>query len=519
VAPTLGELVRLGARRSPDRVAVKEREGREVSYAELDQRTNRLANALLGGGLMRGDRVAAWMEDRIEYVELYVAVAKAGLVMVPINARLQMAEAAFHLTDSQARALVWTPGVQERVARLHDLTADLLRVATEDTDAPGAEGYESLLGSGEAAPLAPPSERELFIIGYTSGTTGRPKGAMLTHGAVTAIARLNARSYRLPPFSIAALTGSMSFVATVPAHIVTHFFLGGTMVIMGQWDVESLLETIERERVTFTYIPSPLITQFTAAAARDRPRWASLRSVLHSASRVDPDKLRALAGVVGERFVEGWGMTEHSGGLMTATTASDITGDPPTADVFATVGRAVAECSVEVISPDGAALPHDGTSVGELVLRSPALMAGYWCRPDETREALRDGWFHSGDLGSIDAAGYVSIVDRRTDLIVTGGMNVYPSEVEECIRRLAGIADCAVVGVPHERWGQTVAAVIVLDGSRALATVEVIEHCREHMAGFKKPTQVVFVDALPRTTSLKVQRSIVRDQLTAQGGR
>ncbi|QEC46492.1 AMP-binding protein [Baekduia soli] len=515
-APTFGELVTLGARRSPERIAAKERDGRTRSYAELDARTNRLAQALLGAGLVRGDRVAAWMEDRLEYIELYVAAAKAGLVMVPVNARLQPAEAAYHLTDSGARALVWTGGLQEQVERLGDLGSDVLAVATDPGVRAGVQDYEALLACGEDRPPAPPAAGDLYIIGYTSGTTGRPKGAMLTHGGVVALARLNALSYRLPYFSVGALTGSMSFVATVPAHIVTHAYLGGTVVLMGQWDVALLLDTVARERATFTYVPSPLLTEFTQAAARDPRPWSTLRCILHSASRADPDKLRALAAVVGERLVEGWGMTEHSGGLMTATTADDVTGGAQTADVFATVGRAVAECAVEVVGPGGAALPHDGTTVGELVFRSPALMTGYWNRPQETAAALRGGWFHSGDLGAIDPKGYVSIVERRTDLVVTGGMNVYPSEVEACILELDGVAECAVVGLPHERWGQTVAAAVVLDGTRELGAEDVIAHCRELLASFKKPTEVVFVDALPRTASLKIQRSIVRDRLAAR---
>lgn len=516
-AASFGELVTLAARRTPQRIAIKERDGRALSYADLDARTNRLANALLGAGLERGDRVCAWMEDRLEYIELYVAAAKAGLVMVPINARFQAGEATHNLVDSEARALVWTGGVAERVAKLEDDTDDLMTICTDGPRLAGARDYESLLASGSPRPLPAPAQDELFIIGYTSGTTGRPKGALLTHGAVLAIARLNALSYRLPYFSVAALTGSMSFVSTVPAHIGTHLYLGGTLVMLGQWDAESLLDVVERERATFTYVPSPVMAQFTELAARDPRPWASLRSLLHSASRADPDKLRALAGVVGERLVEGWGMTENSGGLVTATAVSDFTGGAESSgDVFLTVGRAVPECAVEVVAPDGTALPHDGEAVGELVARSPALMTGYWRRSAESEETLRGGWYHSGDLGSIDPAGYVSIVDRRTDLIVTGGMNVYPSEVEECIRELPGVADCAIVGIPHERWGQTVAAAVVLDGSRPVDAEQVVAHCRQRLASYKKPTMVVFLDALPRTASLKVQRGVVREQLAHQ---
>lgn len=512
---TVGDLVRLGARRTPDLVAVRRLGERGRTYAELDERTDRLANALLAQGLAPGDRVAAWMEDCVEYVELYLAAAKAGLVMVPINARLRVGEARHPLDDAEVSALVWTAGLHEQVGRLGDGLDGLVRIAT-DPGGPQALGFEALVAGGARTPPAPPGHDDLYIIGYTSGTTGTPKGAMLTHRGVLAIARLNALSYGLPAYSVAALTGSMSFVATVPAHIVSHLYVGGTCVILGRWDVESLLAAIAAERATFTYVPSPVMAELTELAAADPRPWATLQSVLHSASRADPDKLRALVEVVGERFVEGFGMTENSGGLVTATTRADLRGPCAAQDLFASVGRAVPECVVEVIGEDGAPLPHDGASVGEIAIRSPALMDGYWRRPEATADALRDGWYRTGDLGLLDPAGYLYVADRRTDLIVSGGMNVYPSEVEACIRELAGVVDCAVVGLPHERWGQTVVAAVVRADETGPSAQEVVDHCVEALASFKKPTAVTFLDELPRTTSLKVQRRLVRERLLAR---
>jgi acyl-CoA synthetase (AMP-forming)/AMP-acid ligase II len=511
-ATTFGALIRLGARRSPTLTAIKQRGGRVVSYAELDDRTDRLANALLASGLDPGDRVAAWMEDIVEYVELYVAVAKAGLVIVPINARLTPAEATYHLADSSARAIVWSAGLTGGVA---DLDAELMRgMARISTDPDAdAQGFEQLVSAGHGPPPPEPPPDALFIIGYTSGTTGRPKGAMLTHRSVVALAGLNAISYRLPMYSVAALTGSMSFVAVVPAHIGCHFYLGGTIVIMGLWDVDGLIDCIEAERATFTYIPSPLIPDFTEAARRRPDAWAHLLTILHSASKADSAKVRALCEVVGDRFVEGLGMTENSGGLITATSPEDIVGPTDAVDPFASVGRAVCESAVRIDGVNGEAVARDGSEVGEIVITSPALMEGYWNRPEESAQALRDGWYHTGDLGWMDPAGYVYVSERRTDLIVTGGMNVYPSEVEQCIAARPDVAEVAVVGVAHERWGQTVAAAVVRVPGGDVSAEAIVDHCRRNLAGYKKPTKVVFVDALPKTTSLKVKRVEIRELL------
>jgi fatty-acyl-CoA synthase len=534
-ATTAGDFVSLGARRHPDRPALRDRDGRELSYARLDERTDRLAQALLGLGLEPGDRVAAWMADVFEYVEVYLAAAKAALVVCPVNARLVAPEAEHLLTDSGARVLVWTSDLDERVAALDAGLRDGLdrvrvelgaragdhagsAVGTEHTaaDAPEARDYETLLAAGAALrPARGPQPDDLYILGYTSGTTGRPKGAMLSHRAVVSIARQNAFSFRLSAYPEWGVTGSMSFVSVVPSHVLSCLRMGGTVTILGRWDAGSLLASIRRHRLTFVYIPSPLLGEVTVALDADRDAWVSLESVLHSASRADPRHLEELHAVIGGRLVEGWGMTEHSGGLATATLARDYLGAQPGDPVFRSVGRTVTDVDLRVLGDDGAPLPHDGESVGELAIASPALMSGYWNNPAASAAALQDGWYRTGDLGSISPEGFLRISERRTDLIVSGGMNVYPSEVELAIAELPEVAEVAVVGAPHPRWGQSVVAVVVTRPGTVLTAEQVIERCRQRLASYKKPSTVLFVPALPRTTSLKVARAELRTQVAA----
>jgi fatty-acyl-CoA synthase len=500
----LGELLRANALRAPDQVAFKLRGGPERTYGELDRRTDQLAQALRGSGFEPGDRVAAWMEDGLEYVELYFAAAKAGLVMAPINARYKPREARFQLEDSGARALFYTAGVAERAEAVME------DVSRGDVKAVGPEGFDELVRAGSQRPLSPPPEDALLMIGYTSGTTGTPKGAMLTHRSVRALARSNALCYRLALGSIGVFAGSMSFVATVPAFLLSHVTVGGTVVMLGRSSVEEQIAAIESEHGSYTSVSSPRLEEFAELVSRSPGRVASLQSLLHGASKAPRHLHERMLEVVGDRYLEGWGMTENSGGLLTATTRRDMRGEGDALDVLASAGRPVIDTVVDVVGEDGQPLEHDGRTPGELIARAPTLMQGYWRRPEATEAALRDGWYHTGDVGTIDPAGYVYVSDRRSDLVVSGGMNVYPSEVEACIAELPGVAECVVFGAPHERWGQTVVAAVVRRPGVELSPDDVIEHCRSVMATFKKPSRVWMVDALPRNTSGKVLREATR---------
>jgi acyl-CoA synthetase (AMP-forming)/AMP-acid ligase II len=513
-ASVVGDLISISASRVPDRVAVRMREdpGRRRTYAELEERSSRLARGLLSIGLVAGDRIATWVEDCPEYVEIYLAAAKAGLVVAPINARFVAAEARYILEDSGASALLFTPGREEQVAALEPSARPEILIGVGGASA--AHDLEELTAFAGEEDLASPDPDDLFLLGYTSGTTGRPKGAMLSHRAVVAVGRQSAVSYRLSAHTMFGLTGSMSFVAVVPAHVLASIGLGASLVMMGRYDVPTLIDTIERERITFTYCPSPFLGEFAAAVKASPERVRSLHAVMHSASKADPGLLKALYEAVGDRLVEGWGMTENAGGLVTVTTPADYL-DADTDDaIFTSAGRPSVGSSIAVLDDEGKELPHDGESMGELVFRSPAQADGYWNLPEETARAMAGGWFHTGDLGTIDSSGHATIVERRTDLIVSGGMNVYPSEVEACIKEVDGVRDVGVVGVPHPRWGQAVAAAVVVEeGGPDEGTI--VDHCRERLAGFKKPTHVIFMDELPYTPTLKLARAKLRADLSA----
>lgn len=501
---TIGAAIASHATKTPGRLAYwDDYRGIGRTYAELDERTARLANALLAAGLRPGSRVAVWMKSSIATVEVYFAAARAGLVATPINERFIVAEAASQISSSGAEALMYSSELADSATEL--AARFELRLVASDSDLDG------IIESADTQVPPGPAPEDLFLLGYTSGTTGKPKGAMLTHRSMLATGRMNTISYRLPIGSVGLYRGSMSFVATIGSFLMSHLYVGGTVVILSTGDPEKIVDAIIRHRCNYTSIATPLLDSFRAEVQRRPEALECLTTVLHGASAAPAHQLKEFVEVFGTRFVEGWGMTEHSGALATATTAADVNGHTEArSDVFTSVGRAVPEALLRVVDEERKPVPPDGTTVGELVLRSPALAVGYWNDAAGTAAAFHDGWYYTGDLAAIDDQGYVYLSDRRSDLIVSGGMNIYPSEVEQVIALMPGVGEVTVVGSPHSVWGQTVVAVIVTE-SDSITEESVIEYCRREMASFKKPTRVLFTDHLPKTASEKVRRQDVRE--------
>jgi acyl-CoA synthetase (AMP-forming)/AMP-acid ligase II len=294
--------------------------------------------------------------------------------------------------------------------------------------------------------------------------------------------------------------------------VLTHLYVGGTTILLEDWDTELLVATIEAHAATFAILPSPPIPEFCEIVGRDPRRIDSLISVLHSSSKAPPEHLELLVGVIGPRLVEGWGMTENSGGLITATKAADYA--PPRPDIFSSVGTCAPDATVRLIDEAGNLLPHDGEAVGQVIAHSGSLARGYWNNPEASAKTFQNGWYHTGDLGRIDPEGYVYLLDRRPDLIISGGMNVYPSELERVIMTLPGVDACAVVAAPHERWGQTPVAFVVAEAG--VTADDVFALCAAQLAGYKKPSEVRIVTELPHNNSGKIQKHQLRDQLLAE---
>lgn len=510
---TAGSLLAKSLARAGDRVALRNKPGpggppAVRTHRELLDNAARFANALAGRGLRPGDRVGLMTADRVEAVEAYVGCFLGGFAAVHVNDRLARPELRAILADAEAGAFVYTDHVGASVEGLDILGEVGTVVAIGEPAAGGHAQWTRLLA--DSRPVVPAVARkpdDLTIVGYTSGTTGRPKGVMHTERTMTRILQHMPVHFDLRPRGRCAFTGTLSFVAAIWGVLLPHLYLGGEVSFMAGLPADEWLDRMVAEGSHTTYVPTPLADVFVEQARKRPEVLDTLRTVVHSGSKMPPVTLQSLVEVVGGRMRENYGMTE-TGAPVTVTEAEDWTSGQAD-DVFESAGRPMHLADVQIIGPDGSPLPTGAT--GEIAVSSETLFLGYFRQPDLTAQLLVDGRLRTGDVGHLDPAGYLYVTDRAKDMIVSGGMNVYPAEVESALADVPGLAEIAVFGVPHDRWGETVVAVVVRSDP-ALDAAAVIAAARERLASYKKPTQVRFADSLPRTASLKIDKPALRQQ-------
>jgi fatty-acyl-CoA synthase len=514
---TLAEAVATHARLTPDKLAVRDSR-RSLSYAQWHRRSQRLANALLGLGLAPGDRVALLAYNAAEWMEIYAALAAAGLVAVPINFRLTPPEIAYIVQHSEARALI---AQDELVDRLQPVLAELPLlpgrcVAFGATPPAGWLGYEALIeAAAESAPSVQVQPGDLSALMYTSGTTGKPKGAMRSHEGSALIALATALEMRFTRDDTALLVMPMCHANSLYFG-QTFVHLGATVVIDDRrsFDPEALLATLAQQRVTFTsLVPTHYIMMLGLPAAvkakYDVSRVEKL--MISSAPARRETKLAILEHFSNGQLYELYGSTEA--GWVTLLRPHEQL------DHAGSVGREWAGSGpIRLLDAEGREVA-DG-DVGELYSRTPYVFDGYWKNPEKTAEAFRGAWCSVGDMARRDAQGHIQLVDRKSNMIISGGENVYPSEVEGVIGAHPKVKDVAVVGVPHDKWGEAVLAIVVLHtGVEATeaSEAELVDWCRGRIAGYKRPQAVRFVaDAeMPRTATGKILHRALRERLAA----
>lgn len=481
--------------------------GRRFSFAELNARSNRTANALRGLGVRKGDRVALLLMNSPEFLESFFAIAKIGAVCVPLNWRLVPDELSFILKDAGARVLLFGGEFADAVRDLHRRGAEgtavehWLHVGDAASRPDFAGDYDALQGGApDAEPEPGARDDDLLYIMYTSGTTGLPKGAVHTHtsamwGVLTIAATAEMRFkdrylVALPLFHVGALTP-----------ITGNIYRGVTSVLMRAFDPVRTWELIGEERISVLLAVPAMLNFMLQALSRDEHDFSTVRWCMSGAAPVPVTLIEAYAEL-GIEIHQVYGLTETCG------PACLIGPDEAIAKAGST-GKAFFHTEVRVVAEDGRdAAPGQP---GEVLIRGAHLMKEYWNRPEATAETIRDGWLHSGDVATIDKEGFVTIQDRTKDMIISGGENVYPAEIENVILAHPKVGEVAVIGQPSARWGESPLAVVV-KADPSLSADDVIAHCQGKLARFKQPAAVEFIDAIPRNPTGKVLKRLLREQ-------
>ncbi len=489
----------------PDNLALYSKHMR-LTYGEFESRTNQIADTLYREGVRHGDRVGMLMLNSVEFMEVLFGCAKLGAIAVPMNFRLTAAEVAFLLADSGAGLLVVSERLDPVAAEAISMEGVRVRrrwvVGETEGLSDGASPYEELVagGSDEVRDEAV-REDDIAVLMYTSGTTGRPKGAMLSHGnmtwnAINMLGRAPGISYRdrtvtaAPMFHIGGLG-----VFTLPL-----FYVGGANYIEEVFIPSETLAHMASEKATGMFLVPAMWAALTQVPEFESYDLSELRFGV-SGGAPCPITVIEFMQEKGVTFQEGFGMTETAP-LVSVLAAEDL---PAKAG---SIGRVAMHVDARIVDEQDRDMPVG--QVGELVLQGPNIFKGYWGLPAASAEAFRNGWFHTGDLGRMDVEGFITLVDRKKDLIITGGENVYPIEVEQVLFRHPQIADVAVIGAPDERWGETVVAVVVPKPGENPTERDVIEYARGKIAHFKSPSRVEFVSELPRNATGKILKRDLR---------
>jgi fatty-acyl-CoA synthase len=479
------------ARKTPHRTALIH-EDRAVTYAQLDDRVNRLAQVLRGRGIRRGDRVAYLGPNHPAYLETLFAAGLIGAVFVPLNTRLTASELRHQLEDSGTSLVLSARSAQ--IAELGDAT-EVLRAEGED--------YEAMLATAvpehQDEPVGPD---DLCLIMYTSGTTGRPKGAMLTHGNMTWNCLNVLVDVDVSTDEVTLVSAPLFHIAALGMTCLPTLLKGGTVVLESAFEPARALSLVAQHRITCLF-GVPAMYEMLA----DEPGWeqadlSSLRNLLCGGAPVPARTIRRYLDR-GLAFVQGYGMTEAAPGvlLLDRRDVHDHAGSAGVPQFFT---------DVRLLTPDGE--PAGIGEPGEVLVSGPNVIPGYWHRPQDTQAAFRDGaWFRSGDIATVDADGYIHLVDRLKDMIISGGENVYPAEVEDALLEHPDIAECAVFGVPDEKWGEVGRAVVVLKAGRECDGAGLLAHLDGRLARYKIPKTVVFAESLPRSGAGKLLKAPLRE--------
>lgn len=504
---TLRDMINRNVERYPDKTAVVF-EGKRYTFREVNERINRLIQGLDRLGVKKGDGVGILAYNSSAHVEAF-GIAKGGRICVPLNYRSVGRELAYLIQNSEVNTLLVE---KEFVDLVNSVRAELPGVKNYiclDAKVEGMLNYEDLLRSASPEePRDPVAPEDPCILFYSSGTTGRPKGAIHTHKSIIAEANIPHREISSNDTALCVMP--FFHVGGSAAHMIPAFSYGATIVIQKKFDETQVLEAIQKEKVTYVYLVPAMIIRVLEHPRLRTYDLSSLRSLAYTGAPMPIEALKKGIECLGPVFIQFLGQTETLDLTILRKDEHKLEGTAKERKRLESAGSSPIRSELRVVDEHG----HDVVvgEVGEIVAKSDRMMQGYWRMPAETEEIMRGGWLRTGDMARMDEDGYVYIVDRKKDMIISGGENIYSREVEEVLYMHPAVFEAAVVGVPDDKWGEAVKAIVVLKPGATATEAEIVEFCKGRLASYKKPKTVEFWEALPKTGSGKTKKNEIRDK-------
>jgi len=506
----LGELARRNARRYPQKTGVVSGQVR-LSFEEFNCRANSLANALIDLGLHRGDRVAVLLDSSYQYLELYFAVPKAAGVIVPLNTALSVPEMAYILRHAEVETLVFGERFETVVDSLLTELDSLKTLVVVGNSARAVGNYEQLVASYPSTePQVEVGEQDVAYLLYTSGTTGTPKGIMQTHRGIIETGLNTALGCRFSEKDIGLVSAPLFWGAIMASAVLPHVYMGSTLVLPEDYTPDAILSLIQKERITTGFMIPPIITALLEHPQLGDYDVRSLRHVLFSGVPMAVETLKRALKTFGNVFFQCYGVTEFGLLAIIVPEGQVVEGPPEKVRRLASCGVEAPNVEVRVVDDEGREVAPE--EVGEVIGKGNSLMKGYWRMPQATEEALKGGYIHTGDLAVKDKDGYLYLVGRKKDVIVSGDRTIYPVEVEDVIYQYPAIVEVAVIGVPDEKLGESIQAVVVIRQGEKVTEQDILDFCQQRLPDYASPKSVVFVERLPRNPAGKILRRALREE-------
>lgn len=506
----IGEWISKRARLYPGRPFLKEEDGREFDNRQFDRRVNRMAHALGKLGLVKGNRVAALMINSSEFLELYFACAKTGVIMVPLNFRLAPPELIYILRDNTPRALIYSPDFARKVEAIKAAKLCISRYLRHGSGAL-AEDQElsefiAPLPDDEPVPSEEVTINDPLFIMYTSGTTGDPKGAMLSHGNILFGAIHSLVGYGMDRSFKSLVVAPLFHIGALAASATPVIYAGGSLVLKSFYNASEVIKLIQKEKINYMFAVPVMFQMMARSDEWDAADFSHVHYFISGGAPIPVEVIRKYQSEKGVGFVQGYAMTETQ--RLTSLDLAD------SISKAGSVGKEVFHIDLRIVDNDGRDV--EPGEPGEILVRGPNVFPGYWKRPEETAKAMEGGWFHTSDMGRRDEDGFVYIIGRKQELIISSGENIYPAEVERVIQAVPQVKEAAAVAMPDpEKRGEVVAAFVTLKDGQAITEQELINALQGQIAQFKIPKRIFFLNEFPRNASGKVLKKALQKKFAA----